>query len=691
MSQRPIAIIGMACRFPQADDIASFWSNISGGRDCIGTIPPERWNSSHMNLQQESGLAWRFDAGVLTGADSWDAKFFGISDDEARRIDPQQGLVLESAWHACEDANILPSSLAAGSTGVYLGVSTRDFDRRSSDDWPGLNVQSASGSCGAIVANRLSYALGLTGPSLAVDTACASSLTAIHMACRALGDDECGMALAGGVNLILSPTNIVAFSRDRVLAKSGGCKPFSRNADGYVFGEGVGVLLLKPLDAALRDGDRVRGVVLGSAVNHNGRSNGLSAPYGTALQNVMKQALKRAGVAPQEVDYVEAHAAGTPIGDAIEVQALKQVYGMKRDAAYPCRIGSVKSNIGHLEAASGVASLIKALLAMENRIMPASLHCDPANPALRLDPASMRICDAAVAWDADERPRRAAVSAFGFGGANAHIVLGGYAAQVHPEHHPAGDHVDSMQVLMLSAKNEEAFARLCISYGKQLRAMAARNASLGELHDFCRMAALRRQHHQYRRALRVRTWEDAIAALDLASPVRPGKALCRIGIEAARPSIDDAVAKDQIGCHEFRNMLSDFGIEQIYLDAANTTAEAALLSSRATAMGLSCAIFHEESPPFHDCVILVHAGASDGQSDLVWREDDAPTLRRALLTCMLYEKGFAPAASRLADAIPGNKMQLPLYPFVRRRHHALRDNLAVTDAQAGLHFSSLTL
>jgi acyl transferase domain-containing protein len=682
----------MACRFPQADDIAAFWRNIRDGRDCIGPIPPERWHPSQVSAGLQGGEpSWRLDAGIVADADSWDAKFFGISDGEARRIDPQQGLVLESAWHACEDANLVPASLTAVRTGVYIGVSTRDFDRRSADDWQGLNVQSASGSCGAVVANRLSYALGLTGPSLAIDTACASSLTAIHMACRALDGDECEMALAGGVQLIMSPTNIVAFSRDRVLAKSGGCKPFSKNADGYVFGEGVGMLLLKPLDAALKDGDHVRAVILGSAVNHNGRSNGLSAPYGAAMQDVMRRALERAGVTPQEVDYVEAHAVGTPIGDAIEVQAVKRVYGANRDAARPCRLGSVKSNIGHLEAASGVASLIKAALALENGMMPASLHCDPPSPALRLDPASMRICDAATAWESEDRPRRAGVSAFGFGGANAHVVLA--ESPVRPATVAAASTVaDPSSVLMLSANDEAAFARLCRSYRKRLAAMKAGNAALCGLRDFCHTAALTRQHHQFRRALQVRGWDDAIAALETALPVRTGKAVCRIGIRTACSDVDDAAdAKARRSGYVLGRALAVFGITQVQVDNATAPATAILLADHAARMDLACAIYREEHPPFVDCVILTEAGDPGVRPDLIWREGDTASQQLLELVSMLFEKGFELAADGLAAAIPGNRIQLPLYPFERRRHHALSDTLARAETSALPHVSNLTV
>jgi 3-oxoacyl-[acyl-carrier-protein] synthase II len=693
MFQRPIAVIGMSCRFPNADEPIAFWENILEGRDAIGAVPDERWNCSTLESELgKPGFAYSKEIGADATSDCYDAAFFGITEGEAQRVDPQQGIVLEAAWHACEDARIIPDSLAGQDVGVFIGVSTRDFDRRAASTWQMLNVQSATGSCGAIVANRLSYVLGLTGPSLSIDTACASSLTAIHQACRSLNDGECEMAFAGGVQLILSPTNIIAFSRDGVLSKTGSCKPFSKNADGYVFGEGVGILLLKPLELALRDADPIRAVIRGSAINHNGRSNGLSAPYGVALQRVMRKALDRANIAANTVDYVEAHAVGTLIGDAIEMQAIAKVYAVDRSPLHPCYVGSVKPNVGHLEAASGVAALIKTVLAIEHATLPASLNCSQQSELLRLDHQSLRLCELKQPWLAEDRPRRASVSAFGFGGANAHVIIEQAPTANTPNENavnkPDADDLTGPWLLMVSARSEAAFLQLCQRYGERLIAEREQGATIDVLRDFCLATAFDRQHHPLRRALLVSNWLDAVTALAHARPAPQAKRHCRVGISLAEHTKKEA-AECVSASHSTANtkykvsdtweglsaVLAQIGIKRLYIDANAKPDEAATLMRFAERAAIPASIHNEKSPSLSDCLLIADADEPHAVADFTWNFIDSVAQQRAHLVACLYERGFSlnhgSKISTGASAYP-----LPLYPFERRRNHLLFDTIA---------------
>jgi len=678
VTQRPVAIIGLACRVPQADDAEAFWQNLLQGRDCVASVLPERWNPEALQaaLEGSTAPACRDTAGMVEDGDCYDAAFFDIKPEEASRIDPQQGMMLELAWHACEDAGIAPDTLAGREVGVYIGISTRDFDRRTANVWPELAFQTATGSCAAMAANRLSYVFGLTGPSLCIDTACASSLTALHHACRALDDGECGMALVGGVQLVLSPTNIVAFSRDNVLSKTGGCKPFSAQADGYVFSDGGGMVLLKPLDAALADGDNIRAVIRGSAVNHNGRSNGLTAPYGVGLQQVMRKALERAGVEARQVGYVEAHAVGTPIGDVIEMQAISAVYAAGRDK--PCLVGSVKGNIGHLEAASGIAALVKATLVLERGKLPPTVHCAPQSRILRLDPQALRICDAAENWDGDA-PRLAALSAFGFGGANAHVIL--EQAPVLPKETVPGN-TEGPWVLMVSARSAAAFRMLCQRYARHLSAARQNGAPLSVLRDFCRATMLTRQHHALRRAIPVLDWFDAIDGLATAEPASAPTQALRVAIE--RGSASDAclhLAPPAGSADSLRSICGQLGIARFFVDATASAEEQAVLAERALREDMPLALFDPHAPPFGDCLILVDAGMPEHAADLHWDTCHAWQAQRCALVAQLYEHGFTLAREGLAALFPGARHGLPNYPFERRRNHVLHDALAPVATQ----------
>jgi acyl-CoA synthetase (AMP-forming)/AMP-acid ligase II/3-oxoacyl-(acyl-carrier-protein) synthase len=396
----PIAIIGLSCRFPGAENAQAFWNLLYEGRDAIRTAPSARINAGTFRAAL-SDLPQTLWAGFLDDVDQFDPQFFGISPLEAARIDPQQRLVMEAAWHAFEDAGSAPANLAGSLTGVFIGISTHDYDEHQRNAGDGLNMYSATGSAASITANRLSYLFDFHGPSLAIDTACSSSLVAVHTACQSLRNRESNLALAGGVNLILSAESGQPFAQAGMLASDGRCKTFDASANGYVRAEGCGVIVLKRLSDALRDGDRVRAVIAGSAVMQDGRSNGLVAPNGNAQASVIRQALTQAGTTPSQLGYIETHGTGTVLGDPIELNALKSLFADSPLSGGTCAIGSVKTNIGHLEAAAGIASLIKVVLAIEHQTIPPHLHYLTPNPHSVLTGTGLFIPTALQAWECD--------------------------------------------------------------------------------------------------------------------------------------------------------------------------------------------------------------------------------------------------------------------------------------------------
>jgi len=380
----PIAIIGLGCRFPGAPSPEAFWTILREGRDVVSEIPRSRWNSDalyHPNPDSPGRMSTRW-AGLLENIDHFDPELFGISPREAAAMDPQQRLLLEVAWEAFENAGQGPQQLAAGRTGVFVGLTGVEYAHLflQAGDPSLFDVYFASGIARSVAAGRISYVLGIEGPNMAIDTACSSSLVAVHAACLHLRAGDCRIALAGGANVILSPEITMAFSKAHMMASDGRCKAFDSTADGFVRAEGCGLVVLKRLSEALADGDRVLAVIRGSAVNQDGRSSGLTAPSGPAQEAVIREALKKAKVQGSDLDYVEAHGTGTSLGDPIEAHALREVLGADRDAASPLVIGSVKTNTGHLESAAGIAGLIKVVLALENEWIPAHLPFHALNP-----------------------------------------------------------------------------------------------------------------------------------------------------------------------------------------------------------------------------------------------------------------------------------------------------------------------
>jgi thioester reductase-like protein len=413
-----IAIVGVGCRFPGADGPDAFWTLLSEGLSAIREVPEGRWPT--FGARERWG-------GFIDPVDRFDAAFFGISPKEAARMDPQQRLLLEVAWETLEHAGIAADDLRGSRTGVFVGISSTDYSLAQLQAYHDLNAYSATGNALCIAANRLSYVFDWRGPSCAVDSACSSSLVALHQACRSLRSGDCDLALTGGVNLMLIPHWSKVFAEANMLAEDGRCKTFDAAADGYVRGEGCGLVLLKRLADARRDGDNVLAVVHGSAINQDGRSNGLTAPNGPAQEAVIAAALAQAGIAPEQVAFVEAHGTGTPLGDPIEFQALQRVYD--RPAAPPCALASVKTNIGHLEAAAGIAGLIKTVLSLRHRQLPPHLNFNTLNPAIELAGGRFFIPQALAQWP-DDSQSYAAVSSFGFGGTNAHVVIGAGDPQI---------------------------------------------------------------------------------------------------------------------------------------------------------------------------------------------------------------------------------------------------------------------
>ncbi|MEU6065583.1 SDR family NAD(P)-dependent oxidoreductase [Streptomyces sp. NPDC047082] len=420
-----VAIISMACRFPGgADDPEALWRLLATGEDAISEVPAGRWDTRglHDPDPEATGKAYTLRGGFLDGIDRFDAPFFGISPREAAAMDPQQRLLLQTAWETLERAGIVPDTLNGSSTGVYIGL--YDSGYLAAASLGQLDGHVGTGSAASVASGRIAYTLGLQGPAVTVDTACSSSLVALHLAARALASGECDLALAGGATLLVTPRGHVEFSRLRGLSPSGRCSPFSADADGVVWAEGCGLVLLKRLADARRDGDRVLAVVKGSAINQDGRSQGLSAPNGPAQERVLRAALDAAGLTPHDLDYVEAHGTGTRLGDPIEGRALANVFGPGRPADRPLGVGSLKSNIGHTQAAAGIGGVIKTVLALGHERIPASLHAENLTGHIDWTDSGLRVLGDAQAWPREPgRARRAGVSAFGISGTNAHVVL----------------------------------------------------------------------------------------------------------------------------------------------------------------------------------------------------------------------------------------------------------------------------
>jgi amino acid adenylation domain-containing protein/thioester reductase-like protein len=511
----PIAIVGMACRFPGGVvDPRSFWQLLTGGVDAIRETPADRWDVERFYDPDPAApgkMCSRW-GGYLDHVDLFDNHFFGISDREALRIDPQQRLLLELAWEALEDACLPPSSLRGTKAGAFVGISVSEYGIMLSTDVGQTDSHAASGTSLCLAANRLSYVLGLQGPSMALDTACSSSLVAVHLACQNIRQGECEIALAGGTNLLLSPLGTINLTKAGFCARDGRVRAFDADASGYVRSEGAGIVVLKPLAAALKNRDPIYAVIRGSAVNQNGASNGLTAPSRAAQEQVLRDAYARAKVSPGQVQYVETQGTGTRLGDTIEALALGAVLAAGRQAGSRCALGAVKTNLGHMETASGVASLMKAALALKHRQLPPNLHFRVPNPDIPFDQLPLRVLQKLESWPDEAQPRLAGVSAFGFGGSNAHIVLEEAPAVAEATPIPRTNGTQSVQVasspdaaciLPLSARTEKALRELAQRY---VAFLAEEPPSWS---DVCYTAAARRDHHDCRLAVLASSADEA--------------------------------------------------------------------------------------------------------------------------------------------------------------------------------------
>jgi phthiocerol/phenolphthiocerol synthesis type-I polyketide synthase C len=506
----PVALVGLACRFPGAADLADFWSLLKAGTDAVGEIPDDRWDVDayfHPDPAKPGKMYTRA-GGFIADIDKFDAGFFGISPREARRIDPQQRLLLELTWEALESAGIVPERLAGSQTGVFVGISLSDYAAMQREEPDQVDPYVMSGSAISNAANRISYIFDLHGPSFAVDTACSSSLVAVHEACVSLWRGESSLAIAAGVSALLSPSGGIGFSKARMLSPTNRCRPFDAAGDGYVRSEGGGVVILQPLAQAIAEKNPVYAVIVGSGVNSDGRTKGLAMPNQAAQEALLRRVYRDAGIDPGEITYVEAHGTGTSVGDPIECGALGTVLGASRAPGDCCRIGSVKSNIGHLEPASGIAGLLKVVLALRHRAIPRTLHFTVPNPKIPFEELNLSV----VSKYTELAPGRLTmgVNSFGFGGTNAHIVVREPDAPVSvaaPQHLETEDR--EVQPLLISAHDSEALKSLALRYVELLRSPTA-----PPFPALCRSAATRRTHHQHRLAAFGRTGNEVAAQLE---------------------------------------------------------------------------------------------------------------------------------------------------------------------------------
>jgi acyl transferase domain-containing protein/acyl carrier protein len=511
-SSAPIAIIGMACRLPgRVNDLDAFWRMLRGGVDGITTVPPERWDADRLFDQDPAAagkLASRW-GGFIGGVDEFDAGYFGISPREAMEMDPQQRILLETAIDALDNAGMTNASLAGTAMGVFVGVHghSSDYMLLQNENLDELDTFSGTGAAHNLLAGRLSYFLDTHGPAVVVDTACSSSLVALHLALQSVRAGESSSALVAGVNLILTPNFSIAASRMRMLAPDGRCKAFDQAADGFVRSEGCGVVVLRRLSDAVRDGDPILAVVRGSAINQDGHTNGITAPNGLAQRQVIDSALANAGVSSASIGFVEAHGTGTSLGDPIEVEALAATVGQSVADAPPCFVGSVKTNIGHLEGAAGIAGLMKAVLVLQHGEVPPNLHFAKINPYIKTEGTRLRFPVKVEPWPRGDAPRRAAVSSFGWSGTNAHVILEEAPAPAAVRVQDNAEH--EVRVLPISGFDTKAAAAIARKLADRLRSQPPLKVD-----DVCFTAAVRRNHHDCRMAVVGRSSDDLARAID---------------------------------------------------------------------------------------------------------------------------------------------------------------------------------
>ncbi len=511
-----IAIVGMGIRFPGGlNDVETFWKFLLEGKDAVVEIPPDRWKIDRY-YDPEPGIPGKSVAkwgGFIDGIDQFDPQFFGISPREAPYIDPQQRLLLETAWEAMEDGGIILDLERGTNIGVYAGISHTDYQgiQGGSGDRHGISAHSPTGNAHSIAANRISYCFNLTGPSIAMDTACSSALTAVHVAVEQLRSGRCDAALAGGVTVMIAPDGFIGFSQASMLSPDGRCRAFDAAANGFVRGEGAGMVLLKPLARALADGDHVYAVIRGTSANQDGHTNGIMLPGEEAQTRLVRDACADAGVDPSEIGYVEAHGTGTAVGDPIEAHALSRALCEERPSDAPLPIGSVKTNLGHLETAAGIAGIVKAALVVSRGQIPPSIHFSEPSPHIDFAERKLRVPVVTEPFPADgDKPRLAGVNSFGFGGANAHVILSSAPARA-AEKVAAG--ADRAWPVVLSARSEESLRAAAARLADWLEAHAHGNGTSPLVPDLVYTLGARRNHHPYRLTAVARDTDAVIAEL----------------------------------------------------------------------------------------------------------------------------------------------------------------------------------
>lgn len=515
----PIAIIGIGCRFPGGSDSPrAFWELMAEGRDGITEVPEDRWNVDRFwdPDPRKPGKMYVKAGGFLRQRiDQFDALFFGMSPREAEYLDPQQRILLEVTWEAFEDAGMPAETLAGSNTGVYIGGFMLDnmLTQLNPNSRPLIGTHTAVSFTLSILANRLSYVFDLRGPNIAMDTACSSSMVAIHQACQALRRNECALAVAGGVNIMHRPEIPIAMCKGGFLSKDGRCKSFDARADGYGRGEGAGIVVLKPFSAALRDEDDIYAVIRGSGVNQDGRTNGITVPNPESQEGLVRRVCREARVNPGNIRYFEAHGTGTAVGDPLEARALGAVVGRERDPGNPCIVGSVKANIGHLEAASGVAGVIKAALCLKHRQIPPLANLETPNPAIPFEELGLRLPSGLEAMPSGTGPALVGVNSFGYGGTNAHAIIEEAPAPVSKS---AGNDDTGPWILPISARSPKALTALAAAY----RERVAEDDDL-KLRDLCYSAGVRRSHHDLRCAVVASTRDEFLERLSAVAEGTP--------------------------------------------------------------------------------------------------------------------------------------------------------------------------
>ncbi len=492
----PIALVGMGCRFPGADNPEEFWQLLQEGRDAITQIPEERWDGSEYYDPKPNtpGKICTTYGGFVPHLKEFDASFFRVAPREAASLDPQQRLLLEVSWEALENAAIPADKIRGSQTGVFIGVSATDYwhqllSRKTTE----IDAYLTTGNTHSLASGRISHFFDFTGTSMSLDTACSSSLVAVHLAIKSLRDRECNMALAGGVNRLISPQISINFSQAKMLSPDGRCKTFDQGANGFVRSEGCGIVLLKRLSDAIADRDRIRAILLGSATNQDGRTSSITTPNSLSQQAVIKQALVNSKVTAQQVSYLETHGTGTSLGDAIEIEALSQIFADNQELV----LGAVKTNIGHLESASGIASLIKTVLVLENQVIPANLHLKQPNDNLDWQNLPFKLPLQAIAWKQTAQPRIAGVSGFGFSGTNAHIIIQEAGGDVERQGEQGGQG-RNLHLFTLSGRSKKALRQLATNYIDYLKL----HPDL-LIEDICYTVNVGRSHFNYRLATTV--------------------------------------------------------------------------------------------------------------------------------------------------------------------------------------------